>query len=522
LVDGLRHCIANNRSEDLGGGLFIWGEVPTTVSNTTFSGNQAAKGGAIYSDIWDAQLDIDDVKFDSNSASVEGGVLYTNGIRPVYIENSQISNNTAADIANLNSDSNISGITYVTGSPEPVVEAPVEEVPVEEPAVEAPVEEVPVEEPAVEAPVEEVPVEEPVVEAPVEEAPVEEPVVEAPVEEVPVEEPVVEAPVEEAPIEEPSFTSSGLELTQDAQFSGKPSYVPAENSGLFVWSNNDNNNIWNMEATGAEKNSHYAGRFVANQPIEDLNTFKLEANDYVRFVDDSHTVVEFSMTVSNAWTDGLSFRVSDNASVFLELENSEGVPVQVGASMNNISYVESNELSFVSSGQPSYDNSLVGGNQQDILNGGSGNDFLDGGASHDQLLGFDGDDALVGGNGRDTLDGGNGNDFLDGGVSYDRLFGMQGNDTLDGGGGRDILDGGVGNEVLTGGYGDDTFVITAGSGTDTITDFGTGNNVIGLSGGIVFSDLSFTGNSIMLGDETLAVLNDVDTKVLTEKDFVTI
>ncbi|PVZ34515.1 retention module-containing protein [Pseudomonas sp. URIL14HWK12:I11] len=79
--------------------------------------------------------------------------------------------------------------------------------------------------------------------------------------------------------------------------------------------------------------------------------------------------------------------------------------------------------------------------------------------------------------GDDTLNGGNGNDIL---------FGQAGNDTLNGGNGDDILIGGKGNDILTGGAGADTFMWLRGDlnvdttdskgavtqkGADVITDF---------------------------------------------------
>ena len=85
------NIIANNRSQDLGGGLFLWGEVPTTISDSTFTGNEAARGGAIYSDLWNSQVNINNVDFDSNTAG-EGDILYTNEIAPVYFEGNGIGN----------------------------------------------------------------------------------------------------------------------------------------------------------------------------------------------------------------------------------------------------------------------------------------------------------------------------------------------------------------------------------------------------------------------------------------------
>ena len=55
-------------------------------------------------------------------------------------------------------------------------------------------------------------------------------------------------------------------------------------------------------------------------------------------------------------------------------------------------------------------------------------------------------------------------------------------DSLDGGVGDDTLIGGEGNDTLTGGDGADTFVIGAGDGNDTITDFDVDNDILDLGG----------------------------------------
>ncbi|MGB3189233.1 MAG: hypothetical protein WBB43_07360 [Limnoraphis sp.] len=80
-----------------------------------------------------------------------------------------------------------------------------------------------------------------------------------------------------------------------------------------------------------------------------------------------------------------------------------------------------------------------------------------------------------------------------------------------------------GNDILTGGNGPDVFVLAAGNGTDTITDFANPDD-IGLAGGLSFSDLSFSGNNIILTStsEVLATLVGVDTTSLTSSDFMTV
>ena len=156
----------------------------------------------------------------------------------------------------------------------------------------------------------------------------------------------------------------------------------------------------------------------------------------------------------------------------------------------------------------SFDDILVGDDNNNVLIGRDGNDVLSGGAGNDVLNGGNGDDTLIGGEGRDTFVSGEGADFMDGGAGNDdrvnyrrsdegvfvdlasgtgtgghaegdtfanieqvfgsnfddeligddaanRLIGRNGDDYLEGGAGNDILLGGNDNDVLVGGAGAD-------------------------------------------------------------------
>ncbi len=186
------------------------------------------------------------------------------------------------------------------------------------------------------------------------------------------------------------------------------------------------------------------------------------------------------------------------------------------------------------------DDFLQGGIGNDILNGGDGNDDLDGGVGNDQLKGGTGNDKVFGGQGQDTLKGGgdhdtvkggmgddllfgnSGDDFLQGGIGNDTLKGGIGTDMLIGGTGNDVLDGGAGNDVLAGGQGYNTFVLMVGSGIDTITDFKVGIDLISLSSGLSFNQLTFAGNDIIVDNGVLATLQGVATENLTESSFTNI
>ena len=130
---------------------------------------------------------------------------------------------------------------------------------------------------------------------------------------------------------------------------------------------------------------------------------------------------------------------------------------------------------------------------------------------------------LNGGNGKDTLNGTGGSDTLSGGNGKDELFGNGRNDLLDGGNGKDTLNGGQGDDTLIGGRGSDIFVLAPSEGTDRIEDF-SNQDLIGLSGGISFNDLSFAGNDIILSStqEVLATLTGVQTSELTSRDFTSL
>jgi len=172
--------------------------------------------------------------------------------------------------------------------------------------------------------------------------------------------------------------------------------------------------------------------------------------------------------------------------------------------------------------------SLLGGIGNDILIGDLGDDILNAEAGDDLVFGDDGNDRLYGGDGFDELNGGIGKDFLYGGNNNDTLFGNNDNDTLYGEAGDDILNGGQGSDVLLGGLNNDIFVIAVGNGSDIVQDFQDGFDKMGLSGGLLFSQLTILGsgtNTLIRNTssgETLATLQNVSSTLITNLDFLVI
>ncbi|MEL6162027.1 MAG: hypothetical protein AAFR18_22690 [Cyanobacteria bacterium J06627_32] len=204
-----------------------------------------------------------------------------------------------------------------------------------------------------------------------------------------------------------------------------------------------------------------------------------------------------------------------------------------------ISQFEVNPQGNVLSGSATED-TLVNGDESSKLAGLAGNDVLAGELGDDVILGGDGDDVLRGdrnsrdaqtgeAGGDDLIFGGAGNDRIGGKSGNDHLFGDAGNDQIWGDDGDDLIRGGLGNDMLTGdnfsgGQGADIFVFALGEGTDTITDFEVGTDLIGLAGGLTFGSLSMMaqGNDILIvaDDETLATVLGVS--ALSESSFAAV
>jgi len=113
---------------------------------------------------------------------------------------------------------------------------------------------------------------------------------------------------------------------------------------------------------------------------------------------------------------------------------------------------------------------------------------LETGIGQARLLGKDHLD-LIGHGGNNVLRGNAGNNIIDGKRGDDQLFGGYGWDTL--------IDG-QGSDTLTGGNGRDTFVLDGDGLTDTITDWGNGDDTLDITawtGVAAKSDLVFTSTS---------------------------
>ncbi len=233
--------------------------------------------------------------------------------------------------------------------------------------------------------------------------------------------------------------------------------------------------------------------------------------------------------------DGLEFYSQGNANIVIDIRDG-GALRDVG---NGTVIANVEQLSF-DGFSGTGDDRIVGGAGDDEFYGGAGNDRLHGSGGSDFIRGGDGHNLLSGGGGDDVFlsSSGGGGDRIVGGAGFDRatlhrddavnyvidirdggagrdigdgtvlssiealgFFGGDGADRVWGGAGDDLLCGRGGDDVLTGGGGDDTFIFNAPTrnGTDRITDFTQGADMIDLSGidatpGLPGNKFSFIGN----------------------------
>nr|MDZ8022063.1 cadherin domain-containing protein [Nostoc sp. SerVER01] len=155
-------------------------------------------------------------------------------------------------------------------------------------------------------------------------------------------------------------------------------------------------------------------------------------------------------------------------------------------------------------------------------------DILSTGNKDQNVSGNEGNDYIAGGNAKDTIRGLGGNDTLYGNNGNDTLYGGVGTDILNGGKGDDVLYGGTGNDTLTGDNGADRFVLAAGEGKDTITDFIDGTDLLVLADGLSFGQLTISNSgsntliSLINGGEQLAVLTGINASTINSADFITL
>jgi hypothetical protein len=235
------------------------------------------------------------------------------------------------------------------------------------------------------------------------------------------------------------------------------------------------------------------GGNIDNQAVNELlATVRLESStDLLGLVAGLDVTVVGSFDITATDSEGLT--TTESVTTLANADVLEGLLGDVG----NPEIIEgtSEDDTLNSSAEGSSDERLYGHEGDDTINGGDGNDLIRGGAGDDTLNGGDGNDILIDGNGADTFSGGAGDDWIvisdtasflsiDGGTGVDTLYLSGSGMTLDLSGisGTTLTSiekidlSGTGNNALTVNYSDlldisessDILYVTGDSG-DTVT-----------------------------------------------------
>ena len=162
--------------------------------------------------------------------------------------------------------------------------------------------------------------------------------------------------------------------------------------------------------------------------------------------------------------------------------------IYAGPGNDKITAGDGNNRIFAGEGK----NTITVGEGNNIIYGGASIDVINAGDGNNWIFAAEGNNVITTGVGNNLIETKSGDDLIYGGAGSDRIFTGAGNDIIYAAEGDNYIDSGTGNDILTSGSGRDLFVITTGGGTDTITNFEIGKDLIGLSGGLTFDRLSIT------------------------------
>ncbi|HEY9740689.1 MAG TPA: SBBP repeat-containing protein [Coleofasciculaceae cyanobacterium] len=161
-----------------------------------------------------------------------------------------------------------------------------------------------------------------------------------------------------------------------------------------------------------------------------------------------------------------------------------------------------------------------GDNGGSIYNGGDGDDVITASAGDDVIYAGEGNNTINAGNGNDEIYAGAGNDIIDAGAGDDLIYADHGDN---------IIYGGTGNNTVYTGSGNDLFALAAGEGSTTIMNFNACNDLLGLTQGLTFEQLSitqgmngediFTQISIAGSNDILATLTWVPADTIDSSSF---
>lgn len=217
------------------------------------------------------------------------------------------------------------------------------------------------------------------------------------------------------------------------------------------------------------------------------------------------------------------------------LSGSEGDNrLDAGESNNSIAAGNGNNIVYAGSGNDTVtigngNNDIRVGDGENRVTAGNGDNLIYGGSNADTITVGNGRNQIYAAEGNNVITAGTGDNLIYGGAASDRIKTGSGNDTIYAAEGNNYIDAGAGNNTIDSGSGSDLFVLTSGAGATGITQFNVGKDLLGLTGGLSFAQLSvaqgsngnefFTQINIAGSNDLLATLKWVNASSITSTSF---
>lgn len=116
---------------------------------------------------------------------------------------------------------------------------------------------------------------------------------------------------------------------------GQPDFVPAQESGLFLWKD-EQNGIWHLRATAGGNSQTYKGSIIADRNAILAESVLAEPNDTI---DISNPLkIDFELNVLGDGQDGIDFQFPDQAALSINIDNGPN-SLRIGANKWTVNQV---------------------------------------------------------------------------------------------------------------------------------------------------------------------------------------
>jgi glycerophosphoryl diester phosphodiesterase len=277
--------------------------------------------------------------------------------------------------------------------------------------------------------------------------------------------------------------------------------------------------------------------FVAKQEVVDLlnvqdpQDLNQDGNSNFKFpfqtIEDVLVIDEKTILVANdnnyPFSVGRPTAIDNNEMIVLELDKSLNLDPRAGIAGLNLRATQikgnkGDDVLYGSDKDELFDagegnNTIYGNEGKNIFIAGNGNNIGFGGSGDDVFFFGNGNNLIYANEGINKITTGSGNNLIYGGSKGDFIYSGAGDDVIYANEGNNVISSGIGNDTVYAGSGTDKFILDVGTGSATIFNYGSNDQISRGSTLTANSVLSVNINDndtlISAGSDLLATLKDI-------------